>query len=157
MGNLYFNRKCTGAMVGAHPFGGFNMSGTDSKAGGPDYLFLFTQAKSVAEKLQLRRQSRRSGLHRSGCLHLLLEFAAHFGGSLRQHAVVDGEQRQLQTVADAGLVVNRAQIVLDHLLGRLEAQRDLAILAALDDERHDPHFLGRKPVADARAHHILFR
>jgi 1-pyrroline-5-carboxylate dehydrogenase len=52
VGNLYFNRKCTGAMVGAHPFGGFNMSGTDSKAGGPDYLYLFTQAKSVAEKLQ---------------------------------------------------------------------------------------------------------
>ncbi len=51
VGNLYFNRKCTGAMVGAHPFGGFNMSGTDSKAGGPDYLHLFTQAKSVAEKL----------------------------------------------------------------------------------------------------------
>jgi len=51
VGNLYFNRKCTGAMVGAHPFGGFNMSGTDSKAGGPDYLLLFTQAKSIAEKL----------------------------------------------------------------------------------------------------------
>jgi 1-pyrroline-5-carboxylate dehydrogenase len=52
VGNLYFNRKCTGAMVGAHPFGGFNLSGTDSKAGGPDYLLLFTQAKSVAEKLR---------------------------------------------------------------------------------------------------------
>jgi 1-pyrroline-5-carboxylate dehydrogenase len=51
VGNLYFNRKCTGAMVGAHPFGGFNMSGTDSKAGGPEYLYLFTQAKSVAEKI----------------------------------------------------------------------------------------------------------
>jgi 1-pyrroline-5-carboxylate dehydrogenase len=38
-------------MVGAHPFGGFNMSGTDSKAGGPDYLLLFTQAKSIAEKI----------------------------------------------------------------------------------------------------------
>ena len=50
VGNLYLNRKCTGAMVGAHPFGGFNMSGTDSKAGGPDYLNLFTQAKSIAEK-----------------------------------------------------------------------------------------------------------
>lgn len=48
-GNLYFNRKCTGAMVGAHPFGGFNMSGTDSKTGGPDYLQLFMQAKSVSE------------------------------------------------------------------------------------------------------------
>src|SRR5271163_1932643 len=53
VGNLYLNRKCTGAMVGAHPFGGFNMSGTDSKAGGPDYLLLFTQAKSVAEKIGL--------------------------------------------------------------------------------------------------------
>ena len=51
VGNLYVNRKCTGAIVGAHPFGGFNMSGTDSKAGGPDYLFLFTQAKSIGEKL----------------------------------------------------------------------------------------------------------
>src|SRR6266568_1084996 len=51
VGNLYINRKCTGAMVGAHPFGGFNMSGTDSKSGGPDYLYLFTQAKSIAEKL----------------------------------------------------------------------------------------------------------
>jgi len=51
VGNLYFNRKCTGALVGAHPFGGFNMSGTDSKAGGPDYLLLFTQAKSIARKL----------------------------------------------------------------------------------------------------------
>jgi 1-pyrroline-5-carboxylate dehydrogenase len=38
-------------MVGAHPFGGFNMSGTDSKAGGPDYLLLFTQAKSIGEKI----------------------------------------------------------------------------------------------------------
>ncbi len=50
VGNLYLNRKCTGAMVGAHPFGGFNHSGTDSKAGGADYLLLFTQAKSIAEK-----------------------------------------------------------------------------------------------------------
>lgn len=50
-GNLYINRKCTGAMVGAHPFGGFNMSGTDSKAGGPDYLFWFVQAKSIAQKI----------------------------------------------------------------------------------------------------------
>ncbi len=49
VGNLYFNRKCTGSLVGVHPFGGFNMSGTDSKAGGPDYLLLFTQAKSIAE------------------------------------------------------------------------------------------------------------
>lgn len=51
VGNLYINRKCTGAMVGAHPFGGFNLSGTDSKAGGPDYLLQFLQAKSIAQKL----------------------------------------------------------------------------------------------------------
>ena len=51
VGNLYINRKCTGAMVGAHPFGGFNMSGTDSKAGGPDYLLQFVQAKAIAEKI----------------------------------------------------------------------------------------------------------
>ena len=54
VGNLYLNRKCTGAMVGAHPFGGFNMSGTDSKAGGPDYLLLFTQAKTIAERVTTR-------------------------------------------------------------------------------------------------------
>jgi 1-pyrroline-5-carboxylate dehydrogenase len=50
VGNLYFNRKCTGALVGVHPFGGFNMSGTDSKAGGRDYLLLFLQAKVVSER-----------------------------------------------------------------------------------------------------------
>jgi 1-pyrroline-5-carboxylate dehydrogenase len=50
-GNLYVNRKCTGALVGGHPFGGFNMSGTDSKAGGRDYLLLFLQAKAITEKL----------------------------------------------------------------------------------------------------------
>jgi 1-pyrroline-5-carboxylate dehydrogenase len=51
VGNLYLNRKCTGAMVGAHPFGGFNMSGTNSKTGGKDYLLHFLQAKSIAEKV----------------------------------------------------------------------------------------------------------
>ncbi len=52
VGNLYLNRKCTGALVGVHPFGGFNMSGTDSKAGGRDYLLLFTQAKAISEKVK---------------------------------------------------------------------------------------------------------
>jgi 1-pyrroline-5-carboxylate dehydrogenase len=52
VGNLYINRKCTGALVGVHPFGGFNMSGTDSKAGGRDYLLLFLQAQSIAVKKQ---------------------------------------------------------------------------------------------------------
>jgi len=51
VGNLYFNRKCTGALVGSQPFGGFNMSGTDSKAGGKEYMLLFTQAKLVSEKI----------------------------------------------------------------------------------------------------------
>lgn len=50
VGNLYLNRKCTGALVGGNPFGGFNMSGTDSKAGGHDYLLLFLQAKSISRK-----------------------------------------------------------------------------------------------------------
>ena len=51
VGNLYFNRGCTGAIVGYQPFGGFNMSGTDSKAGGPDYLILHMQAKTIAEQI----------------------------------------------------------------------------------------------------------
>jgi 1-pyrroline-5-carboxylate dehydrogenase len=51
VGNLYLNRKCTGALVGVHPFGGFNMSGTDSKAGGRDYLLLFLQAKVSSERV----------------------------------------------------------------------------------------------------------
>jgi 1-pyrroline-5-carboxylate dehydrogenase len=51
VGNLYLNRKCTGALVGGQPFGGFNMSGTDSKAGGYDYLLLFTQGKSISRKV----------------------------------------------------------------------------------------------------------
>ncbi len=52
VGNLYLNRKCTGAMVGVQPFGGFNMSGTDSKGGGHDYLLLFLQGKSISEKVK---------------------------------------------------------------------------------------------------------
>ncbi|SEB13165.1 1-pyrroline-5-carboxylate dehydrogenase [Thalassobacillus cyri] len=50
VGNLYFNRNCTGAIVGYQPFGGFNMSGTDSKAGGPDYLALHMNPKTISEK-----------------------------------------------------------------------------------------------------------
>jgi 1-pyrroline-5-carboxylate dehydrogenase len=52
VGNLYINRKCTGALVGVHPFGGFNLSGTDSKAGGYDYLLLFVQPQSIAVSRQ---------------------------------------------------------------------------------------------------------
>jgi 1-pyrroline-5-carboxylate dehydrogenase len=58
VGNLYLNRKCTGALVGVHPFGGFNMSGTDSKAGGRDYLGLFMQAKVWAEKVRAGENAR---------------------------------------------------------------------------------------------------
>ena len=50
VGNLYLNRKCTGALVGAQPFGGYDMSGTCSKAGGPDYLGLFLQQKSISTR-----------------------------------------------------------------------------------------------------------
>jgi 1-pyrroline-5-carboxylate dehydrogenase len=58
VGNLYINRKCTGALVGVHPFGGFNMSGTDSKAGGRDYLALFMQAKVSSAKIMANRQTK---------------------------------------------------------------------------------------------------
>jgi 1-pyrroline-5-carboxylate dehydrogenase len=50
VGNLYFNRKITGALVGIQPFGGFNMSGSNAKAGGPDYLRLFMEMKTLAEQ-----------------------------------------------------------------------------------------------------------
>jgi 1-pyrroline-5-carboxylate dehydrogenase len=61
VGNLYLNRKCTGAFVGVHPFGGFNMSGTDSKAGGHDYLLLFMQAKLSSEKVGATRKRAEAG------------------------------------------------------------------------------------------------
>jgi 1-pyrroline-5-carboxylate dehydrogenase len=51
VGNLYLNRKCTGAMMGVHPFGGIKLSGTDSKAGGPDVLLNFVEAKAIGERL----------------------------------------------------------------------------------------------------------
>jgi len=62
VGNLYLNRKCTGALVGVHPFGGFNMSGTDSKAGGRDYLGLFLQAKAISRKVGKQAKSATQGL-----------------------------------------------------------------------------------------------
>jgi 1-pyrroline-5-carboxylate dehydrogenase len=49
-GNVYFNRTITGALVGVQPFGGFGLSGTDSKAGGPDYLPLHMLARTVVER-----------------------------------------------------------------------------------------------------------
>src|SRR5262249_13018441 len=61
VGNLYFNRKCTGALVGVHPFGGFNMSGTDSKAGGREYLLQFMQAKAVSAKVGATRKRAEAG------------------------------------------------------------------------------------------------
>jgi 1-pyrroline-5-carboxylate dehydrogenase len=66
VGNLYLNRKCTGALVGAQPFGGFDMSGTCSKAGGPDYLGLFLQQKSVAVRpTPLHKPAKRAKASRS--------------------------------------------------------------------------------------------
>ncbi len=56
VGNLYLNRKCTGALVGVHPFGGFNMSGTDSKAGGREYLLQFMQGKSISKKISANKR-----------------------------------------------------------------------------------------------------
>ena len=50
VGNLYVNRKITGALVGVQPFGGFKMSGTNAKAGGPDYLRAFMEMKTVTER-----------------------------------------------------------------------------------------------------------
>src|SRR2546421_1281595 len=61
VGNLYLNRKCTGALVGVHPFGGLNMSGTDSKAGGREYLFLFMQAKVSAARVGASRKMAKAG------------------------------------------------------------------------------------------------
>ena len=61
VGNLYLNRKCTGAFVGVHPFGGFNMSGTDSKAGGRDYLLLFMQAKLSSTKIGATKSRQAEG------------------------------------------------------------------------------------------------
>jgi 1-pyrroline-5-carboxylate dehydrogenase len=49
VGNLYFNRKCTGSLVGIHPFAGMKLSGTNAKAGGPNYLLNFVEEKSVSE------------------------------------------------------------------------------------------------------------
>ena len=62
VGNLYLNRKCTGALVGVHPFGGFNMSGTDSKAGGREYLLQFMQGKSIAEKISTSKKEEKEVL-----------------------------------------------------------------------------------------------
>ncbi len=50
VGNLYLNRRITGALVGVQPFGGFKLSGTNAKAGGPDYLRLFLEMKTVSER-----------------------------------------------------------------------------------------------------------
>jgi RHH-type proline utilization regulon transcriptional repressor/proline dehydrogenase/delta 1-pyrroline-5-carboxylate dehydrogenase len=54
VGNLYVNRKCTGALVDRQPFGGFNLSGIGSKAGGPDYLLQFVLPRTITENT-LRR------------------------------------------------------------------------------------------------------
>jgi RHH-type proline utilization regulon transcriptional repressor/proline dehydrogenase/delta 1-pyrroline-5-carboxylate dehydrogenase len=50
VGNLYLNRGCVGALVKVQPFGGFKMSGTGTKAGGPDYLLHFLDPRAVTEQ-----------------------------------------------------------------------------------------------------------
>ena len=78
-----------------------------------------------------------------GAGFLGFELAAHLGGGLRQDAVVDGEEGQLQAVADAGLVVDRAQVVLDDLLGGLEAGGDLAVFADAFEPFHPDRIVSR--------------
>src|SRR3974390_3189619 len=84
-------------------------------------------------RLRLDEGGRSGRRNRRRCLlHLGLEFAAHLGRGLCKDAVMNGEEREFETVADAGLVVDRSQVVLDHLLGGFEPKCDFAILAALD-------------------------
>jgi 1-pyrroline-5-carboxylate dehydrogenase len=52
VGNLYLNRSSTGAMAGVHPFGGYKLSGTGPKVGGPDYMGFFQQAQTITQKLR---------------------------------------------------------------------------------------------------------
>ena len=63
VGNLYVNRKCTGAMVGRQPFGGFKLSGVGSKAGGPDYLLQFLVPRTVTENTMRRGFAPEVGPH----------------------------------------------------------------------------------------------
>jgi RHH-type proline utilization regulon transcriptional repressor/proline dehydrogenase/delta 1-pyrroline-5-carboxylate dehydrogenase len=53
-GNIYFNRGITGALVHRQPFGGYRMSGTGSKAGGPDALLPFVMSRTVTENTMRR-------------------------------------------------------------------------------------------------------
>ena len=107
--------------------------------------------------LRLGESGRAGCRHRRRGLHLGLEFAAHLRRGLCENAVMDGEEREFETIANAGLVVDRTQVVLDNLLRCFEPQRDFAILAALDDKRDDAHLLGCKSVANTCAYHVLFR
>lgn len=54
VGNLYINQKCTGALVFRQPFGGFKMSGTGIKAGGPHYLLNLVDTKLISENTMRR-------------------------------------------------------------------------------------------------------
>ena len=54
VGNLYINRKSTGALVDRQPFGGFKLSGIGSKAGGPDYLLQFVLPRVITENTMRR-------------------------------------------------------------------------------------------------------
>jgi RHH-type proline utilization regulon transcriptional repressor/proline dehydrogenase/delta 1-pyrroline-5-carboxylate dehydrogenase len=54
VGNLYINRKITGALVDRQPFGGFKLSGIGSKSGGPDYLLQFVLPRTITENTMRR-------------------------------------------------------------------------------------------------------
>ena len=97
-------------MVGAHPFGGFNMSGTDSKAGGPDYLYLFTQAKSVARScssaVSYRPNATALGVLRGG---LQLSTASPAADSKTRDAVVRSHGTQVTATSRSGDLVQNEQ------------------------------------------------
>ncbi len=64
VGNLYFNRGITGALVGRQPFGGFRLSGVGSKAGGPDYLLQFMEPRTITENTLRRGLAPSTGVAR---------------------------------------------------------------------------------------------
>src|ERR1700691_4325884 len=88
-------------------------------------------------------------------LHPLHDLVADHLRGFCQNAVVDGEQCQLQTIRDAGFVVDATEIVLDHLFGGIEPDGDLLVFAALYDERDDLQLLGSEAIADAGPNRVF--
>lgn len=86
----------------------------------------------------------------------LHEHVSDGGGRFGEHAVMNGEEGEFETVGDAGFVVDAAQVIFDDLFGGAEAHRDFLVFAALNDEGDDFHFLGGEAVADASSDAVLF-